>query len=192
MKPKSDEDILNSLENLSDLEILSKSLKYNYFKGVKMILDKNINLSNKSEFNFNLIYNYIFNCYNKEELKYLIYNENLKNLYYKEFVYIIEKYELDLHQNENKDYDIFLNEIFNNLIEKYDNNFMVTKNIKDTNIKKFDIIFLYQDDVLLVDNNVWPEFQKFELYLIEIDQLIKCAMNKNFKRKFNIKSIVTM
>ena len=120
MKPKSDGDILNSLKNLPDEKILSESLKNNFFAGIKYVLDKDIDFnSNLQSFNLNRLFDFLTVIDNKEQIKYVLYNKNLYGFLPKDFIYVVEKYKLGLHQNENKDFEVYLNDVFDKFEKEY-------------------------------------------------------------------------
>jgi hypothetical protein len=99
MIPKSDEDIWNSLKDLSRKEILEQSLENNYLSGIKYIVENKL-----VQYEFKLILNSLFNL-NKDIIDYLINNKLIRKNIGKNDIYLIEKYIFDLHQNEEKDYE---------------------------------------------------------------------------------------
>jgi hypothetical protein len=160
MTPKSEDDILKSLKGLSNSDLLRKSIKYDFLKGVELALQ------NKLKYNdVKYIKNKIFDINNKEIIKLLLLNKFKLNLT-KVQIYIIEKYLLRLHQDEETTYEIWFKE---QLI-----------NLKKINIKQDnDNIFYKKDDEILLFYD-----KKYKIFWIDYDKIwsifkLKYHLNDN-------------
>jgi hypothetical protein len=108
MTPKSEDEIMKSLKGLDNSEILKKSIDNEFIKGVKIALQHKL-----TDNNINFIKYKIGNINNKEIVRLLL-NKVSNNLTENQ-IYIIEKYKLGLHQNEEKDYEIWFKELLTDL-----------------------------------------------------------------------------
>jgi hypothetical protein len=108
MTPKSEDEILKSLKGLDNSEILRKSIKYEFLKGVKIALQNKLTTSDIEFIIINIFY-----IKNKEIFILLL--EKIKDELTEDQIYIIEKYVFGLHQNEEKDYESWFKEMLTDL-----------------------------------------------------------------------------
>jgi hypothetical protein len=181
MVPKSDDKILNSLKKLSNLDILRKSFKYDFIKGVELALQNELTTDD-----INYIIANIFYIENKEIIR-LLYNKIKYNLN-KDQIYIIEKYIFGLHQDEEKSYERWFKEQLTNLYiskSKQHNDILIYK-------KDDDVLFNYNEKNgwFYIDfNKIWSVFQsKYHLNYNEIKILTKDIVEE----QLNLKVIITI
>jgi hypothetical protein len=176
MVPKSEEEILKSLKKLDNSDILYKSIEYEFLKGVELALQNKLT---KGDITF--IKDDIFKIKNKEIVKLLL--DKFKDKLTVEQIYIIEKYKLGLHQNEEKDYEIWFKTMLNDL------------NVSRSTIISYYLIYkkngiaLYNYDEknnnFWIDHDkIWSVFEsKFHLNYDEIKLLTKGMMEEYLNLK---------
>jgi hypothetical protein len=177
MIPKSEIDIDKSTENLSPNQLLQKSIKYNYIKGIKKALENNIY---KIDILQNIKYLiFSFNIKNKEIIELLLNNEQFIKILNKKDIYLIEKYVFKLHQDEEKPYEQFMKSLFDDLIIKKSTIFKyillyITKNKNIIDILSNNTLFNYNtyntDDVFNIDNDLILYIRK--KYLLREEQIL--------------------
>jgi hypothetical protein len=99
MTPKSEEEILKSLKGLSNSDLLKKSIDNEFINGVELALQKELT-TNEINYIKNKIFFYIKN---KEIVRLLL--DKVKNELTEDQIYLLEKYQLGLHQDEEKEYE---------------------------------------------------------------------------------------
>jgi hypothetical protein len=176
MKPKTDEEIFSELANESDIEIFLHSLQNNYLKGIKHILDKK-NLNYRY---INLIKQHIYSVKNKEIIKYFLSSRTIKKHLKENTIYILEKYKLGLHQNEEKDFEKYIKDILDyDNFNKDENNILYVKNNDLTfTIEIFENIYKH----LIIDKNKYYEIINFGINVKEMFLIFKTLI----KDKLNI------
>jgi hypothetical protein len=176
MTPKSEDEILNSLKKLSNSDLLEKSIDNEFLKGIELAL--------QHELTKNHIYyikNKIFYIKNKEIVKLLL--DKVRKELTEDQIYIIEKYQLGLHQDEERPYEVWFKEQLTDL--------NVSRTIKypDYLIYKKDGDILYNYDEknkwFYIDfNKIWSIFaSKYHLNDNEISLLSKGMMEEHFNQK---------
>jgi hypothetical protein len=134
MTPKSEDEILKSLKGLDNSDILQKSIKYEFLKGIKLALQNEL-----TENDISFIKENICNIENLQIIILLL--DIIKNKLGKEGLYLIEKYKLGLHQDEEKPYEIWFKTQLTDLDidkSKQDNQIILFKKDKD-------ILFYYNE-----------------------------------------------
>jgi hypothetical protein len=176
MVPKPEEEILKSLKGLDNSDLLRKSIENEFVKGIEIVdFDKL-----KGD---DIIYikNKIFYIKNKEIVR-LLYNK-IKDELNDDQIYIIEKYKLGLHQDEEKDYEIWFKEQLTDLD--------INRSTKD-----YDILIYKKDGITLYNYNeknryfwfdydkIWIVFKsKFHLNSQEINLLTKGMVEEHLNLK---------
>lgn len=110
MVSKSDDEIWNNIKNLNPNELLYQSINNSYLRGVKYVVKNH--LDNK---NIEYIVNGIYSVKNNDILSYLLSIEKIRERINDINIYILEKYKLGLHQNEEKDFEKYIKNLFKNL-----------------------------------------------------------------------------
>jgi hypothetical protein len=171
MTPKSDEEILKSLKGLSNSELLQKSIINNFAKGVEIALQNELT---KDDIKF--ILNNISYIKNREIFKLIL--DKIRNELTEDQIYIIEKYKLGLHQNEEKDYEIWFKEMLTDLdvsrSTKYSDTLVYNKNdvVLYNYNKKIKWFYISYD-------KIWSVFdKKYHLNYTEVKILIKSMVEE--------------
>jgi hypothetical protein len=167
MTPKSEEEILKSLNGLSNSELLKKSIDNEFVKGVELALQNKLTNADIEQIKYK-----IFEIKNKELVKLLL--DKVKDRLTEDQNYIIEKYKLGLHQDELKDYEIWFKNIIHNIYEykKYND---IIKYKSNNYLLSYDII----NKAFFIDNKIWSVFKlKYHLVYCEIKLLIKYIIKK--------------
>jgi hypothetical protein len=173
MTPKSDDEILKSLKDLDNYDILQKSIDNNFLKGVELALQHE--LTNRD---IVLIIIKIFYINNKELVRLLL--DKVRNKLTEDQVYILEKYKLGLHQNEEKPYERWFKDQLSDLSVSR------SKEYSSVLIYKKDDIVLYNyeeknEDFYIDYNKIWSIFEsKYFLKNNEIKLLTKSIVKKYF------------
>jgi hypothetical protein len=180
MTPKSEEEILKSLKGLDNSELLRKSINNEFIKGVELALQNELKYDD-----IHLIIYKIFSIKNKEFIRLLL--GKVKNKLSEDQIYIIEKYQLGLHQDEEKEYEIWFKEQLTDL--------EISRSIKNPDL----IIYKKNDKVLynydkkngwfdINYNEIWSVFEsKYHLKYDEISLLTKGMVEEHL----NLKGITT-
>jgi hypothetical protein len=173
MIPKSEDEILNSIKGLSNSDLLQKSIKYEFIKGIELVLQQKLTYDD-----IHFIKYYIFNIKNKEVVRLML--EKVRKILTDDQIYIIEKYQLDLHLDKEKDYEIWFKEMLTDLdvsISKTDSDILIYK-------KNGDVLYKYneKDRYFYIDyNKIWFVFKsKFHLNNKEISLLTKGIVEEHF------------
>jgi hypothetical protein len=180
MTPKSEEEILNSLKKLSNSDLLQKSIENKFLKGIELALQKELI---KDDIFF--IKNNLFTINNKEVVRLLL--NKIKDYLTEEQIYLIEKYKLRLHQDIEKDYEIWFKEQLTDL------NISRSTENTDILIYKKDEIYLYKYDerfgYFYIDaSRIWSVFgTKYYLKYNEIKLLAKSIVEEHI----NLNGIIT-
>jgi hypothetical protein len=178
MTPKSEIDIDKSIEKLSPTELLQKSIKYNYIKGIKKSLENNY------IYNKNILENikyliFSFEIKDKEIIELLLNNEQFKKILNKKDLYLIEKYIFNNYINEEKSDEQFINNLFDDLIIKKSTIFeyillYITKNKNIIDILSNNVLFNYNThntvDVFNINNDLISYIRK--KYFLRNDQIL--------------------
>jgi hypothetical protein len=180
MVPKSEEEILKSLKGLSNSDILRKSIENDFIKGIELALQNKLKYDD-----ITFIKNEIFDINNKEIVRLLL--DKVKDKLNDDQIYIIEKYKLGLHQDEEKNYEIWFKE-------------MLTDLEINRSIKKLEVLIYKKDGEVLYNYNeksgwfdidyekIWSVFnKKFHLKYDEIKILTKDIVEEHL----NLKDIAT-
>jgi hypothetical protein len=180
MTPKSEEEILNSLKNLSNSELLYKSIKYEFIKGIELALQNELTKNH-----INYIEEQIFYIKNEEIVKLLL--NKIKAELSEDQIYIIEKYQLGLHQYKQKTYERW----FKTMLTDLD----VTRSRKNS-----DVLIYKKGNVVLYEYNekkgwfdmdhdkIWSVFKS--KYHLNFDE-IKLITKNMVKKHLNLKDITT-
>jgi hypothetical protein len=161
MTPKSEEEILKSLKGLSNSDLLKKSIKYEFLKGVELALQNKLKYDD-----IHLIIYKIFTYIKNKEIIRLLFNK-VKNELNKDQIYIIEKYIFGLHLNEEKDYEIWFK-------------IMLTDLEINRSTKNSDVLIYKKDDDVLFNYN-----EKYNIFMIDYYEIWKV-----FESKFHFNDIV--
>jgi hypothetical protein len=180
MTPKSEGEIMKSLKGLNNSELLRKSIDNGFIKGIELALQNELSIAD-----IDLIKYTIFYIKNKEIIGLLL--EKIKAKLTDDQIYILEKYKLGLHQDEEKTYEIWFKTMLVNL--------KVSRLMENSNelIYKKDGVVLYnynlKTKIFLVDyDKIWIVFKsKFHLDYEEIILLTKYMIEKHL----NLKGITT-
>jgi hypothetical protein len=180
MTPKSEDEILKSLKDLSNSDLLQKSIKYEFLKGIELALQYEI-----SNADILLIKDEIFEINNNNIVRLLL--NKIKNELNDNQIYILEKYKLGLHQNEEKLYERWFKEMLTDL--------KISRSIKNLDIliykKDNDILYNYDEKNgwFYIDyNKIWTIFgSNFHFNYHEIRLLTKNIV----KEQLNLKKIIT-
>jgi hypothetical protein len=178
MTPKSEEEILNSLKisNINNTDLLIKSLDNNFYKGVEIALNKKPKI-----LNYNFFREKIFNLTDKKIIELVLTNDNIKYVLNNEDKYILEKYKLGLHQNEERIYEKWINNKLNNI--KVFNSNLNNIVLYEKNNK---VLFNYfiKENVVQISQDMWTYIQDY----FRLDYKIIIIILKNIlENKFNIK-----
>jgi hypothetical protein len=181
MTSKSEDEIMKSLKGLSNSELLQKSIENEFLKGVEIALQHELTKSD-----INLIKANIFYIKNKEIVKLLL--DKIINELTEDQVYILEKYIFGLHQDEEKDYEIWFKEQLTDL--------EINRSIKNLDYliykKDGDVLYKYNEKekwFLINYDKIWSVFKsKFHLNFDNIRILTKGMVEEHF----NLKGILTM
>jgi hypothetical protein len=144
MTPKSEEEILKSLKGLSNSELLQKSIENEFVKGVELAFQNEL-----KGLDINFIKDKIFEIKNKEIVKLLL--DKVINELNDDQIYILEKYKLGLHQDEEKDYEIWFKKMLTDL---------------EVNRSKYSDFLIYKKDGVVLYNynekngNFWIDYDK--------------------------------
>lgn len=177
MKPKTEEEIDKELFSHKDIYILAQSLKNNYFKGVKYALESN--LPNTIEFRayLNQLITMMFSGnLNEDILLLLIENDKIREKLEEFKIYLIEKYILGLHQNEQKDCEKYFNEFLKDLkiFNSKNNKYIIYKKDNMT-------VFNYEKEFnnYLINHDIFQVLiEKYKLDYSESYILIKLMLEK--------------
>jgi hypothetical protein len=181
MTPKSENEILNSLKGLTNIDILCKSINYEFIKGVEIALQNELT---KNDIKY--IKEQIFYIKNKEIIKLLL--NKIKDDLTTDQIYILEKYKLGLHQDEKRPYEIWFKTMLTNLEiskSKLNSNILIYKKneIVLYNYNKENKYFWVNCD------KIWSVFElKFHLNYHEISILTKGMV----KEHLNLMDITTI
>jgi hypothetical protein len=180
MTPKSEEDILKSLKGLSNSELLQKSIKYEFLKGIEIALQNELTIND-----IQFIQNYLLYSINIDIIKLLITNNQIINKLDKISIYLVEKYKLGLHQHKEKHCEKWFKNILDNIYEfdKYNNTIIKYKS-NGYNFS-YDILTNY---FWFDYDSIWYIFEKiYNLNYMQISLLTKYMLEKYL----NIKIIKT-
>jgi hypothetical protein len=181
MTPKSEDEILNSLKNLDNSELLRKSIDNEFIKGIEIALQHELTYDD-----IYFIKDRIYYINNKKIVLLLL--NNIDEELTEDQIYILEKYQLGLHQDEEKDYEIWFRKLLTDL---------------DVNRSKLnsDVLIYKKNNVVLYNYNekngyfyidvgrIWSVFQsKYQLNNNEISLLTKGMVEEHL----NLKGIVTI
>jgi hypothetical protein len=175
MTPKSEEEILKSLKisNIDNTDLLIKSLDNNFLAGIKIALENEIKI-----LNVNFFKQKIFNLTNTDVIKFIINNNKLCYILDADDKYILEKYKLGLHQDEEKNYEIWFKEMLTDLdISKSTINSNIITYTKNNNVlyyydKKNNEFWYKHIKIWLVFNS------RFNLNSYNINMLTKYMVEK--------------
>jgi hypothetical protein len=179
MTPKSEEEILKSLKKLDNSDLLRKSIDNEFLKGIELALQHELT---KNDINY--IKNKIFEIKNKEIVKLLL--NKIRNELNDDQIYIIEKYVFGLHQDKEKDYEIWFKEMLTDLeISRSTNNteYLIYK-------KDGEVLYNYNEKnehFWISYDKIWLIFQiKFHLNYDEIKMLSKGMVEEHLNLNTNI------
>jgi hypothetical protein len=166
MTPKSEDEILKSLKGLSNSKLLEKSIDNDFIKGIEFALQHEL-----TTVDINFIKDKIFEIKNKEIVKLLL--DKVKDRLTEDQIYILEKYKLELHQNEFKDYEVWFKEQLTDLD--------INRSTKYSNIliykKDGEVLYNYNEEIgyFWIDyDKIWSVFQsKYHLNYYEIKLITK-------------------
>jgi hypothetical protein len=169
------------LKGLSNSDLLKKSIKNEFVKGVEISLQQEL-----TEVDINNIIYKIFKIKNKEIIKLLL--DNIRNELSEDQIYILEKYQLGLHQNEEKPYEIWFKKMLTDL--------EISRSTKysDTLVYKKNDVVLYNYDekdryFYISYDKIWSIFdKKYHFNSNEIKLLTKGMV----KEHLNLKDIITV
>jgi hypothetical protein len=173
MTPKSEDDILKSLKGLDNSDILLKSIDNNFYRGVELAFQHKLIFDD-----IDFIKNSIFTIKNKEIVRLLL--DKVRNELTDDQIYILEKYKLGLHQDEEKDYENWFKEQLTNL--------KISKSTKYSEYliykKDGDVLYNYNEKNgwFYIDfNKIWSVFEsKYHLNYYEISLLSKGMVEEHF------------
>jgi hypothetical protein len=176
MVPKSEDEILKSLKGLSNSDLLKKSINNDFIKGVEIAFQNEL-----TNADIKFIKETIYFIKNKEIIKLIL--EKVRNDLTEIQTYIIEKYKLGLHQNEEKEYEIWFKTMLTDLVvsrSKENSNVLIYK--KDRNV-----LFNYNEKnrCFLIDyKKIWSVFEsKYHINYNEIILLTRGIVEKHFNLK---------
>jgi hypothetical protein len=176
MIPKSEDEILKSLKKLNNSEILRKSIENEFVKGVELALQNELT---EDDIEFILIE--LYYTKNKEIVRLLL--DKIRNELTDDQIYIIEKYQLDLHLDEEKDYEIWFKEMLTDLEvsrSTINSEYLIYK-------KDGEVLYNYdkKNEWFYIDyNNIWSILEsKFHLKYGEISLLTKGVVEEHLNLK---------
>jgi hypothetical protein len=180
MTPKSEDEILNSIKELDNSDLLQKSIQYEFIKGVELALQNEL-IDN----DINFIKDNIYYIKNKEIVRLLL--DKIKDILTEDQLYIIEKYKLELHQDEEKEYERWFKKQLIDL--------EVSKSTENPSVliykKNGEVLYNYNEKSSWFDINydkIWSIFnQKFHFNNNEIRFLTKGMVEEHL----NLKGIKT-
>jgi hypothetical protein len=181
MTPKSEEEILKSLKKLNNSDLLKKSIKYEFIKGIE-----SVNFNELTNIDIYVIQINIYFIKNKDIVRLLL--DEIKDKLSEDQIYIIEKYKLGLHQNEETEYERWFKKMLTDsdisISKYYDNELIYAKNGI--------VLFIYNKKEGIFDINddrIWSVFEsKYNFNYDEIKLLTKNIVEKHL----NLKNIITM
>jgi hypothetical protein len=176
MTPKSEDEILKSLKGLSNYELLRKSIENEFLKGVELALQHGL-----TKYDIKYIKDQIFYIKNKEIIRLLL--DKIRNELNEDQIYIIEKYQLGLHQDEEKDYEIWFKTMLTDLEVKRSRENYYTLIYK----KDGEVLYNYNEKTrrfYISFDKIWSVFQsKIHLNYTEVKILIISMVEEYFNLK---------
>jgi hypothetical protein len=180
MTPKSEEEILKSLKNLTNSDLLQKSIDNEFLKGVELV-----NFDVLRGYDIINIKNKLFTIKNKEIVRLLL--DKVRNELTEDQIYIFEKYKLGLHQDEERPYEIWFKEMLINLEISRSTKYLDVLIYK----KDDDILYNYNEEnehFWISYDKIWWIFEtKYHLNYNEIRMLTKGMVEEHL----NLKDITT-
>lgn len=176
--PPTDEEILFKMKDKSSLEILYDSISNQYAKGVELALkDTSIIFSR-----YNWIYILILKMVtNKDVIKILLDNNDIKSLFSETQIYLFEKYLLGKHNYEIKNYEKYLIELLLTL-EKFTNNLNNVTTYYDNN---GDAIFFMKENsdynFITLDENLVHKLSKYVYSFDDMSLLCRFIFSDYYK-----------
>jgi hypothetical protein len=180
MTPKSEEEILKSLKGLDNSDLLRKSIENEFIKGIELALQNEL-----TEVDIEFILIELYYTKNKEIVKLLL--DKVINELNEDQIYLIEKYILGLHQNEEKDYEIWFKDKLTDL------NISKSTIYSNILIYKKDGVTLYNyNDITnwfyINNERIWSVFESnYHINYSEIKLLTKNMVQEHL----NLKNITT-